>query len=68
LTDEFVVMPNHIHFIVFIISDDDFRDNVMQNENNCRDVAMQHLYGNGKNENFCRKNSREYFSKISPKK
>ncbi len=34
--DEFVIMPNHVHFIIFIVDDIG------------RDVAMQHLYDNDK--------------------
>jgi hypothetical protein len=37
-------------------------------EDDCRYVAIQYLYGKGKNGNDGRRNSKEYFSKISPKK
>ena len=35
--DEFVVMPNHIHLIIFIVWN-----------NVCRDVSQKHLYGGDK--------------------
>ncbi len=50
--DEFIVMPNHIHFIIFLFWNNTYRD-----------VALQHLYNNV-NTNY----KNEYFSKISPKK
>ena len=68
--DEYVIMPNHIHIILFL-----------QN-NNCRDVPVEHLKGKaeikndignnmfhrnistGEKQNF----SKEYYSDISPKK
>ena len=54
--DEFIVMPNHIHFIVFI-----------NGNNKCRDVSLIHLNKNKQNSHF-NKNKQNYFSNIAPKK
>ncbi len=51
LIDAYVIMPNHIHFIVIMKTDDD-----------CRDVALLHLYGGAD------KFTKQYYSDISPKK
>jgi putative transposase len=41
--DEYIIMPNHIHGILII--------NNINNNNNCKDVAMLHLYGSNNNSN-----------------
>ena len=66
ILDEYVIMPNHIHMILFI-------------ENNCRDVPVEHLKDKiNLNNNMFHRNistklenqnfSHEYYSQISPKK
>jgi len=53
IIDEIVIMPNHIHFVIFINKDVGIIN---------RDVAVLHLYNDDNNL------EKEYFSKISPKK
>ena len=71
ILDEYVIMPNHIHIILFL------------ENNNCRNVPVEHLKDNTE---YFKKNvidnnmfhwnistennkfSKEYYSKISPKK
>ena len=71
ILDEYVIMPNHIHIILFL------------ENNNCRDVPVEYLKGNTEhlkknvidNNMFHRnistendKFSKQYYSNISPKK
>ncbi len=76
IIDEFVIMPNHIHFIIFIDkknvlwNNEDVlwnKEDVLWNKEdvlwNKKDVAVLHLYGND-DEKF----SKKYYSNISPKK
>jgi REP element-mobilizing transposase RayT len=60
--DEFIVMPNHLHLILFLnnccrdVSRRDARRDV-----SCRDVSQKHLYNNEDDKN-------KYYSNISPQK